>query len=252
MNEGLNQGPSQKLRWQAFTIAAVEARTPTVKSFFFRLSQPLHFVPGQHMDVRLTAPDGYEAQRSYSIASAPETSDRLELAIECLQDGEVSPFFYDTAAVGDEIELRGPIGGHFMWSVDDGGPVLLVGGGSGIVPLACMLRHRAARLSSVAAALVYSARTGADLIFGDELRGYAARADGLDYLPTLTRETNPPAGVRTGRIDMELLREALTRLPSTPKTVFICGANAFVETAADLLLGLGVSPSTIRTERYGG
>ena len=252
MNEGLNQGPPQKLRWQAFTIAAVEARTPTVKSFFFSLAQPLRFVPGQHMDVRLTAPDGYEAQRSYSIASAPETGDRLELAIECLQEGEVSPFFFDTAAVGDEIELRGPIGGHFTWSIDDGGPVLLVGGGSGVVPLACMLRHRAARASSVAAALVYSARTAADLIFGDELRGYALRTDGLHYLPTLTRQIDPPAGVRTGRIDAAALGEALRHLPSAPKIVFVCGANPFVETATELLLGLGVAASTIRTERYGG
>ena len=252
MNESLNQGLPRKLGWQAFSIVAVEPRTPTVKSFFFRLEQPLRFVAGQHMDVRLTAPDGYEAQRSYSIASAPETGDRLELAIERLQDGEVSPFFFDTAAVGDEIELRGPIGGHFTWSVDDGGPVLLVGGGSGVVPLACMLRHRAARASSVAAALVYSARTAADLIFGEELRGYAARADGLHFLPTLTRESDPPEGVRTGRIDAQLLREALVRLPGPPKTVFVCGANAFVETAAELLVGLGVAASTIRTERYGG
>lgn len=252
MNDDLNQGPPQKLSWQTFSIVAVEPRTPRVKSFFFRLARPLRFVPGQHMDVRLTAPDGYAAQRSYSIASAPETGERLELAIERLQDGEVSPFFYDTAAVGDEIELRGPIGGHFVWSVDDGGPVLLVGGGSGVVPLACMLRHRAARASSVAAALVYSARTEADLIYGDELRAYAARADGLHFLPTLTREINPPAGVRTGRIDADLLGEALARLPSAPRTVFVCGANAFVETAAELLLGLGVSAATIRTERYGG
>src|SRR5215475_6698930 len=240
MNDALKQGPPPKLIWQAFSIAAIEVRTPTVKSFFFRLAQPLRFVPGQHMDVRLTAPDGYQAQRSYSIASAPEAGDRLELAIECLQDGEVSPFFYDTAAVGDEIELRGPIGGHFTWSVDDGGPVLFVGGGSGVVPLACMLRHRAARASSVPAALVYSARMAVDLIFGNQLEGYAARADGFHYLPTLTRETNPPAGVRAGRIDATLLGEALARLPSTPKTTFVCGANAFVETATALLLSLGV------------
>ena len=111
------QARAAKLRWQTATVVAVETRTPTVKSFFFRLAQPLTFIAGQHMDVRLTAPDGYQAQRSYSIASAPETTDRLELAIELLQDGEVSPFFHDTVAVGDEIELRGPIGGHFMWSV---------------------------------------------------------------------------------------------------------------------------------------
>jgi ferredoxin-NADP reductase len=139
-----------------------------------------------------------------------------------------------------------------MWSVDDGGPLLLVGGGSGVVPLACMLRHRAARRSTVPATLVYSARTTADLIFGDELRALRARRDGFHFMPTLTRETTPPPGVRVGRIDAALLADALERLSGPPKTVFVCGANAFVETAADALLGLGLPPATIRTERYGG
>ena len=241
-----------KLLWQPSSVVAIEPRTPTVKSFFFRLAQPLSFAPGQHMDVRLTAPDGYEAQRSYSIASAPDGTDCLELAIERLQDGEVSPFFHDTVAVGDEIELRGPIGGHFMWSVDDGGPLLLVGGGSGVVPLACMLRHRAVRDSTIPVALVYSARTVADLIFHDELRVLSTRADGFSFIPTVTRETSPPVGLRVGRIDASLLTAALALLPAPPKIVFVCGANAFVETTADTLLGLGISPTTIRTERYGG
>jgi len=243
---------AHKLLWQPASIVAIEPRTPSVKSFFFRLAGNLRFTPGQHMDVRLTAPDGYEAQRSYSIASAPETTDCIELAIERLQDGEVSPFLHDTAAVGDEIELRGPIGGHFMWSVEEGGPLLLVGGGSGVVPLACMLRHRAARRSAVPAALVYSARTSTDLIFGDELRALRARRDGFRFIPTLTRETNPPPGFRVGRIDATLLADALEALSVPPRTVFVCGANAFVETAADALLGLGVPPAIIRTERYGG
>jgi ferredoxin-NADP reductase len=243
---------AHKLLWRPATVVAIEPRTPTVKSFFFRLAQPVGFTAGQHMDVRLTAADGYQAQRSYSIASAPETDHGIELAIERLQDGEVSPFFHGTVAVGDEIELRGPIGGHFMWSVEDGGPLLLVGGGSGVVPLACMLRHRAARRSTVPATLVYSARTTADLIFGDELRALRARRDGFHFIPTLTRETTPPPGVRVGRIDAALLADALERLSGPPKTVFVCGANVFVETAADALLGLGVPPATIRTERYGG
>jgi len=241
-----------KLLWQPATVVAIEARTPTVKSFFFRLPRPLSFIPGQHMDVRLTAPDGYEAQRSYSIASAPDGTDRIELAIELLQDGEVSPFFFDTVAVGDEIELRGPIGGHFVWSLPDGGPLLLVGGGSGVVPLACMLRHRAACRSAAPVALVYSARTAADLIFGDELRMLRARRDGFHFIPTLTREKSPPPGHRVGRIDVSLLSDALALLPSPPKLVFVCGANAFVETAADALLSVGIAPTAVRTERYGG
>jgi len=241
-----------KLVWQAATVVAIEPRTPTVKSFFFRLPVPLRFIPGQHMDVRLTAPDGYEAQRSYSIASAPEASEHVELAIERLDDGEVSPFFHDTVAVGDEIELRGPIGGHFLWSVDDGGPVLLVGGGSGVVPLACMLRHRAARRSTIPFALVYSARTDADLIYGDELRGMHVRRDGLSFFPTLTRETDPWSSMRVGRINQSFLSEAVASLLAAPQVVFVCGANAFVETATHALLALGVSPEKIRIERYGG
>ena len=247
-----DQPPAPKLLWQPATVLAIETRTPTVKSFFFRLQQTLRFVPGQHMDVRLTAPDGYEAQPSYSIASAPEATDSLELAIEQLDDGEVSPFFHDTVAVGDEIGLRGPIGGHFIWSVDDGGPVLLVGGGSGVVPLACMLRHRAARASTVPMTLVYSARTGADLIYAEELRAMSAREDGFHFLPTLTRDSSPLRDVRSGRIDASLLCAALASLSAPPTVVFVCGANAFVETAADTLLGLGIPPATIRTERYGG
>jgi len=245
------QPRAAKLVWQSASIVAIEPRTPTVKSFFFRLAQPVSFVPGQHMDVRLTAPDGYEAQRSYSIASAPEATEHIELAIERLQDGEVSPFFHETVSVGDRIELRGPIGGHFIWCVEDGGPVLLAGGGSGVVPLACMLRHRAARASAVPTVLVYSARTAADLIFGDELRALRARRDGFHFLPTLTRETNPPPGFRIGRIDTDLLSDALACLPAPPTIAFVCGANAFVETAADTLLRLGIPPATIRTERYG-
>jgi len=241
-----------KLQWQSSAVIAIEPRTPTVKSFFFKLPRALNFIPGQHMDVRLTAPDGYQAQRSYSIASAPEGTDCIELAIELLQDGEVSPFFFDTVAVGDEIELRGPIGGHFRWSVEDGGPVLLVGGGSGVVPLACMLRHRAARSGSTPIALVYSARTAGDIIFADELHAMHARRDGFHFIPTLTREANPGPGQRTGRIDGSLLADTLALLQATPKLVFVCGTNAFVESATDALVALGVSPSTIRTERYGG
>ena len=246
------QPTASKLIWQPATVVAIEPRTPTIKSFFFRLAHPLHFAPGQHLDVRLTAPDGYEAQRSYSIASAPEANDSIELAIERLDDGEVSPFFHDTVAVGDEIELRGPIGGHFLWSVDDGGPVLLVGGGSGVVPLACMLRHRAARNSNVPFALVYSARTGADLIYGDELRGMHAKRDGFSFFPTLTRETDPASSLRGGRINRSFLSEAVASLLTPPQLVFVCSANAFVETATHALLALGIPPEKIRTERYGG
>ncbi|RUW71226.1 FAD-binding oxidoreductase, partial [Mesorhizobium sp. M1E.F.Ca.ET.063.01.1.1] len=134
--------PQPQSPWQTATISRIEKRTPRVTSFWFQPSRPFTHLAGQHVDVRLTAPDGYQARRSYSIASAPEAGAGIELAIERLDDGEVSPFFHDVAAVGDEIELRGPLGGHFIWEASDGGPVLLVGGGSGVVPLMAMVRHR--------------------------------------------------------------------------------------------------------------
>jgi len=243
---------SGKLEWQIATVVAIETRTPSIKSFFFRTPLPLRFVAGQHVDVRLTAPDGYQAQRSYSIASAPEAGGAIELAIERLDDGEVSPFFHDVVVVGDVIELRGPIGGHFNWAVEDGGPLLLVGGGSGVVPLACMVRHRAARGSRVPVALVYSARTAVDLLFGEELRVLSERADGFHFLPTLTRQPRPVPGYREGRIDGALLGLALERLPAAPRTVFVCGANPFVESVTGTLLALGIPAGCIRTERYGG
>jgi ferredoxin-NADP reductase len=203
------------------------------------------------MDVRLVAPDGYEAQRSYSIASAPERTNALELAIERLQDGEVSPFFHDEVRVGDEIELRGPIGGHFMWSVKDGGPLLLIGGGSGVVPLASMVRHHAARRSTAPVTLVVSARTSADLLYLDELRARHAERGSFSLAATVTREAPGAPDLRSGRIDRALLAGLLVQ-PAPPIRTFVCGSNAFVEAVADLLLDLGVAADRIRTERYGG
>src|SRR5215218_1611962 len=157
------------MHWQNAVITRIERLSPRVKGFVFRLAEPLAFRPGQHVLVRLTAPDGYHAQRSYSIASAPAPApgkaETIELAIERLDDGEVSPFMHDVAEVDDEIELGGPIGGHFNWSPEDGGPVLFIGGGSGVVPFMSMLRHRAAMGSHVPATLVFSARSREELLF---------------------------------------------------------------------------------------
>jgi ferredoxin-NADP reductase len=242
----------RRLDWQSARVVAIEPRTPKVKSFFFELPAPFAFVAGQHVDLRLTASDGYQAQRSYSIASAPETRSVLELAIERLDDGEVSPFFHDVVAVDDTIELRGPLGGHFIWSADTAGAALLVGGGSGVVPLACMARQRAARHSTVPLALVYSARTHSDLIFGDELAALHARTDGFAYVPTLTRDTTAPASIRRGRIDAALLQQALVHLKSAAATIYVCGANPFVEHVTGLLVAMHIAPGVIRTERYGG
>lgn len=231
----------------------IVAETPTVKSFVFALPEPWSFVAGQHVDVRLTAPDGYQAERSYSIASAPGGDPgTIALAIERLDDGEVSPFFHDVVEAGDRIELRGPIGGHFNWAPEDGGPVLLVGGGSGVVPLVSMLRHRAAAAPDVPMTLVYSARTFDEVVFRDELLARAETEPAFSLLLTLTREPAPAEGHRRGRIDRAFIGEALAGFAGPPKRCYVCGATAFVEVAAMLLTEAGIPPAAIRTERYGG
>jgi ferredoxin-NADP reductase len=238
------------LRWQQAGITAIVPQTPRIKSFYFELSHPFTFRAGQHVDVRLTAPDLYQAERSYSIASAPHS--RLELVIERLDDGEVSPFFHDVAEVGDDIELRGPIGGHFVWEVADGGPVLLLGGGSGVVPLMSMIRDRASHHSRVPMVLLFSARTFDDVLFRDELLALDARGDGFNLALALTREPVKRADDYGRRVDTAMLTELLAKLPEPPKQVFVCGSNPFVEAAADATIAAGVAASLLRTERYGG
>jgi ferredoxin-NADP reductase len=243
--------PIPPVRWQTAVITAIEPNTPRVTSFWFRPQQPFVFKAGQHADVRLSAPDGYVAQRSYSIASAPERNEAIELTIERLDDGEVSPFFHQVAAVGDEIELRGPLGGHFVWSVADGGPLLLIGGGSGVVPLVSMLRHRAAQKSVVPALLFYSARVWDEVIFRDELLAMHAAGDGFELAFSLTREAARRPVDFSRRLDLPIIREMLQRLPAPPRLVFICGSNPFVESAAQALVDAGLPAVRIRTERYG-
>jgi ferredoxin-NADP reductase len=255
MSSGALASPT--LRWQRALIDAIVPLTTRVTSFFLTLSQPFAFHAGQHVDVRLTAADGYQAQRSYSIASPPagssaQTSARMELTIESLDDGEVSPYFHDVAAVGDEIEIRGPIGGHFIWSPDDGGPLLLLGGGSGVVPLMSMIRHRAALRSSVHTLLLFSARSWNDLIFRDELLDLHSRHDGFELILTLTREPERRPGDYARRVDAPMMAEVLARFGAAPNQVFICGANPFVEAAAQGLLSVDIPARIIRTERYGG
>ncbi|MER9116890.1 FAD-binding oxidoreductase [Mesorhizobium sp. M0018] len=247
----MSDGPAAQSPWQTVTITRIQKRTPRVTSFFLQPSRPFVYRAGQHVDVRLTAPDGYQARRSYSIASAPEAGETIELAIEKLEDGEVSPFFHEIAAVGDEVELRGPLGGHFVWSDGDGGPLLLVGGGSGVVPLMSMLRHRAMRGSLVAAALVFSARVWDEVIFRDELIDLAERRDGFDLVLTLTREPARRPADYARRVDAAMMVQAMTRLPAPPKLAFVCGSNAFVTAAAEALIDAGVPAALIRTERYG-
>ncbi|WP_095083083.1 ferredoxin reductase [Mesorhizobium sophorae] len=237
--------------WQTVRIVRIEKRTPRVTSFFFQLSRPFAYRAGQHVDVRLTAPDGYQARRSYSIASAPGDGGVIELAIEKLDDGEVSPFFHDVAAIGDEVELRGPLGGHFIWPDVDGGPVLLVGGGSGVVPLMAMVRHRARRNSSVPVALVFSARVWDEVIFRDELVALDDRKDGFDLILTLTREAARRPADYSRRVDVAMMVQSMAHLPGPPDIAFVCGSNAFVSAAAQALIDAGVAAEIIRTERYG-
>jgi ferredoxin-NADP reductase len=205
--------------------------------------------PGQHADVRLTAEDGYQAQRSYSLA-APADGERVVLTVERLEDGEVSPFLADELRPGDTFELRGPIGGYFVWDGSTPGPLHLVGGGSGVVPLMAMLRHRAAARVAAPATLLSSARTLADVLYREELDQLAEADPALEVAQTLTREA--PAGWQgyTRRIDAEMLGEVFGA-PAAGATAFVCGPTRFVEVAADCLVALGYDPSQVRTERFG-
>jgi ferredoxin-NADP reductase len=237
--------------WQSGSIYDIVPQTPRVKSFFFDLPRPLMFTAGQHVDVRLTAPDGYRAMRSYSIASSPEVSTKIELAIELLDNGEVSPFFHDVVRVGDAIDLRGPLGGHFIWTEKDGGPLLLLGGGSGVVPLMCMLRHRKAVNSDVSTLLLLSARTWEDVLFRDELLQLAERQDGFRLVLALTRDAPRRKSDYGRRVDPAMMAEVLMRIPSPPRLVYACGANQFVDSAVDSAIQAGIPQDIIRTERYG-
>lgn len=194
-------------------------------------------LPGQHYDVRLTAPDGYRAQRSYSIASSPLDEGEIELTIDLLEDGEVSPYFHEVVVEGDEVEVRGPFASYFVWRGES--PVLLVGGGSGVVPLMAMMRHRRRSMPELQMKLIYSARTAEELIYTDELDS--------DVLVTLTREASGSWSGRRGRIDVELIAQAA----SEARIVFVCGSDGFVEAASRLALDAGFDPHTIRTERFG-
>ncbi len=236
--------------WQKVTIDSITEETYRAKTFRVSLSDWNGFRPGQHVDVRLTAPDGYQAQRSYSIASPPEVESALDLTVELVEDGEVSSWFHEVAQPGDVFELRGPIGGPFTWTVDDGGPLLLVAGGSGVVPLMSMLRHRQAQNATSSAHLLYSSRTLDDVIYRDELEAYSSDPSGPRVSHTLTRKHPPGWTGFTRRIDREMIDELLDEM-GKPPAVFICGPTAFVESVAAGLVTAGVDAERIRTERFG-
>jgi ferredoxin-NADP reductase len=238
-----------RLNWLVGTVTAVRDETSTARTIVLDVPGWRGHSAGQHVDVRLTAEDGYSAQRSYSIASAPDGS-RVELTVQRLPDGEVSPYLADDLAVGYPLELRGPIGGWFVWDAHDGGPLLLVAGGSGLVPLMAMLRHRHAVASHVPARLLVSARGADDLLYSGELAELADADDGFELLATLTRETPPGWTGFTRRVDREML-EQVAWDPGELARTYVCGPTGFVEAAAEALVGLGHDPALVRTERFG-
>jgi ferredoxin-NADP reductase len=225
-------------QWQIGTVSATVPETPRVKSFWIELPMWMPHLPGQHYDVRLTDPDGYRAQRSYSVASSPMDEGRIELTIDRLEDGEVSPYFHDVVVEGDQVEVRGPFTSYFVWRGES--PVLLVGGGSGVVPLMAMLRHRRLTMPDLGMRLVYSVRSADDVIYADEL--------GDDALLTFTREPPERWAGHTGRIDSGLISAAGVEHSGT---AFVCGSNGFVEAASSLLMDAGFEAGRIRTERFG-
>jgi ferredoxin-NADP reductase len=238
-----------RLTWQLGEVAEVIQEAPCVSSLVLEVPGWPGHLAGQHVDVRLTAEDGYQAQRSYSIASPPEDS-RVILTVERLEDGEVSPYLVGEVRAGDKIELRGPIGGYFVWKAGDDRPLLLVAGGSGIVPLMAMIRHHAAAGSTANVRLLYSSRSLDDSIYRDELANLAASGMRLQVSHTLTRSQPPGWEGYSRRLDGEMMAEVAWPRKDSP-AVFVCGPTAFVETAAGLLLESGYDATWIKTERFG-
>ncbi len=245
----------RRLTWQAATVTAVTQETPSVRTIELAVPDWPGHRAGQHLDIRLTAEDGYTAERSYSIASAP--GETVAITVQRLDDGEVSPYLTGELRTGDELELRGPVGGYFVWEAADGGPLLLVAGGSGIVPLRAVLRHHQRTGSGVPVRLLYSAGTLPDVIYHAELDSYrddaggARGAGGVAVAYTLTRGQPPGWTGFAGRVDAALLARVAWAAAESP-LAFVCGPTSFVETVAAGLVGLGYPPGRVKTERFGG
>lgn len=239
----------RRLEWQLAQVREIVAETYRVKNLVLQVPNWLGHLPGQHLDIRLTADDGYQAQRSYSIASPPE-DELLTLTVERVTDGEVSPYLVDDLRADDKFELRGPIGGHFVWTVAARGPLWLLAGGSGIVPLMAMLRHRARRKLRAPALLVYSSRTLEDVIYRQELDMMTLGDPDLRVVMTLTRKQPEGWKGHRGRIDKALLAEACFP-PQLKPNIFVCGSTPFVEDVSGFLVELGHDPLLVKTERFG-
>lgn len=258
MTDGADAGPasaeaprlSHRLVWREAEVHEVLVETDRARSLVLLVPGWPGHLPGQHVDVRLTSEDGYQAERSYSIASAPEPTDRVVLTVERIDDGEVSPFLTGELRVGDKLELRGPIGGYFTWAGGGPRPLQLLAGGSGIVPLMAMLRHRAHLAPRTLARLLYSSRTWATTIYGPELERLAQGDSRLAVTYALTRERPPGWSGESRRVDGPMLR-ALAFPPSAEPDVFVCGPTAFVESVADQMVDWGHDAARIKTERFG-
>jgi ferredoxin-NADP reductase len=241
--------PTRRLEWQLAAVREVVVETYRVKSLVLHVTSWQGHLPGQHVDIRLTAEDGYQAQRSYSIASPPE-DELLTLTVERVDNGEVSPYLVGDLRVGDQFELRGPIGGYFVWTVATPGPLWLIAAGSGIAPLMAMLRHRARRKVSAPALLLYSSRSLEDVIYREELDTMARGDPDIRVVNTLTRKQPERWMGHRGRIDKVLLAEAGFPPKQNPK-IYVCGSTPFVEDVSRFLVELGHDPLTVKTERFG-
>ena len=236
------------IAWRVATVRDVVVESPEARTLRLDVPGWPGHRAGQHVDLRLTAEDGYQAQRSYSISSPPE-ADAVDVTVELVADGEVSPYLVEVVEPGDAFEVRGPIGGHFTWSVDEGGPVLLVAGGSGLAPLMAMLRHRATQRSTVDASLLVSARTAGVALYREEVDALEPR-EGLEVAWTFTREAPPGWAGYARRVDAEMLA-AVGPAPAAAPRCFVCGPTPFVESVAELLVDLGHAPQRIHAERFG-
>lgn len=242
--------PRPAVEWQIATVRSITPETARAKTFTLELPNWRAHLAGQHYDVRLTAPDGYRAERSYSIASEPERTGQIDLTVELIPDGEVSAYMHGVLQPGDRIEVRGPIGGYFVWQASEPQPLGLVAGGSGVVPLMAMLRHRAAAEGRQPARLLYSSRTDDDVIYAAELERLRAAGDGPEVFQTLTRGAPEGWTGYTRRIDADMLKEVMEPLGPELR-VFVCGPTLLVESVADSLVAIGIPPARIKTERFG-
>jgi ferredoxin-NADP reductase len=239
-----------RLDWQVVTATLFRQETAMVRSITFEATAWGGHMAGQHVDIRLTADNGYQAQRSYSIASPAGRGPHVELTVERVSSGEVSEFLTEELRAGDTIELRGPIGGYFTWNPSISSPLMLIAGGSGVVPLMSMLRTRNRADNKVPAKLLYSSRSADDIIYRDELDRMAANRDGFDLVHTLTRGAPTGWKGQTRRVDRDMLAQCGFQATEEPQ-IFVCGPTSFVETVADQLVSLGHGESAIKTERFG-